>query len=90
MDAFYVVNLGIGFHRNLPITVEYKCMSSGESNFIKLKFGPFIGDWAQIVQQADAVFVKVHKNEVAELFAADRNQAAARKIKVIEVLRVPN
>ncbi len=65
-------------------------MSCRQSNFIKLEFCPFIGDRTQIFEQADAVFIEVHKNEVTETFTADRDQAATGKIQVGEVFRVPN
>ena len=90
VDAFYVVNLCVGFHRNLPVTVEYKRVPGRQSNFIELKFCPFIGNRAKIFEQADTIFIEVHKDEVAEPFTANRDQAAARKIKVSEVFRVPN
>ena len=89
-DAFYVVDLGVGLHCNLPVTVEYKRVSRRQSNLIKLEFCPFIGDRTQIFEQADTVFIEVHKDEITETFTANRDQAAAGKIQVGEVFRVPN
>ena len=62
VNAFDVINLGIGFHRNFPVAIENEAMPRGKAAFVELELGPFVGNGAEPFQQRRCVFIKIEKD----------------------------
>ena len=80
MNTFHVIDLGVGFHRDLPIAIQYKAMAGSEPALIKLKFFPLIGKRPQVIQQARRVIIEVDEDEFAEPLASHPGKASAAKV----------
>ena len=80
MNALHVIDLGIGFHRDLPIAIQHKAMAGSEPALVKLKFFPLLGDRPQVIHQARRVIIEVDENEFAEPLASHPSKASAAKV----------
>jgi len=45
MYVGHMVDLGIGLHRDLPITVQVKALLAHQATVFKLEFCPLVGNW---------------------------------------------
>ena len=65
MNAFDVINLGVGFHRNLPVAIENEAMPRGKAAFVKLELRPFVGNGAKPFQKRGCVFIEIEKDQIS-------------------------
>ena len=63
VNTAYMVNLRVGFHGNLPVTVEIEHVAGRKTAVLKLKFLPFIGNWAKPIKQDGGLWIKIYENE---------------------------
>ena len=82
MDEGHVIDLHIGFHRDLPVALQVKAVAGRQPDLVESEFLPLVPDRTQPFFQRHRLCIEIDKNQIAQHLALDRDQAAAGHVEI--------